>query len=412
VRPADLLPARGAPRILAVATLVNTLGNGLFFTASALFLTRSVGLSVRQVGVGLTIAGLVGLLANVPAGRIAEIAGPRGVLAITTVLAALFMAGYAFVHSFAAFLVIACGELVATNASSAVRNGLIATAVDTEDRVRTRAYLRSITNLGIGLGSALAGIALHYDTRFAYLTLIYADALSFAATALLVLRLPRVPRLPRVVGDGPRLVAVRDRPYLSIVALNSLLCIHNGLLEIAVPLWIVRHTSAPRVMVAAIFVLNTAMCVLFSVRASRGIEDISSSGRALRRSGALFLVSCVVYGLAGGRSAGVAIVLLVVAELAHVAGELLQAPGSWGYGYGLAPDDLQGQYQGLFTMSYSISSMLAPVIVTTVVISGGLLGWLAIGLMFLVVGTVMGPVGRWAAANRPHAVSVVQGLRT
>jgi MFS family permease len=405
-----LLPAPGAPRILAVATLVNTVGNGLFFTASALFLTRSVGLSVRQVGVGLTIAGLVALLANVPAGRIAEIAGPRGVLAITTVFAALFMAGYALVHTFAVFLVVACGELVATNASSAVRNGLIATAVDAEDRVGTRAYLRSITNLGIGLGSALAGIALHYDTRFAYLTLIYADALSFAASAVLVMRLPRVPRLPRVVGEGPRLVAVRDRPYVSIVALNSLLCVHNGLLEIAVPLWIVRHTSAPRVMVAVIFVLNTAMCVLFSVPASRGIDDIKSAGRALRRSGALFLVSCVIYGLAGGRSAGVAIVLLVVAELAHVSGELLQAPGSWGYGYGLAPDDLQGQYQGLFTMSYSISSMLAPVIVTSVVIAGGFFGWLLIGLMFLVVGIALGPLGRWAEANRPARGAVMQGL--
>jgi MFS family permease len=397
----DLLPAPGAPRILAIATLVNTVGNGLFFTASALFLTRSVGLSVRQVGVGLTIAGLVALLANVPAGRIAELAGPRGILAITSALSAVFMAGYALVHTFPVFLVVASCELASTNASSAVRNGLVATAVDPESRLRTRAYLRSITNLGVGLGSALAGVALHYDTRFAYLTLIYADALSFAATAVLVLRLPRVPRVPRDVGDGPRLVALRDRPYLVIVALNSLLWIHNGLLEIAVPLWIVRHTSAPRVMVAVIFVLNTAMCVLFTVRASRGIEDIKSSGRALGRSGVLFLVSCTIYGLAGGRSAAVAIVLLIVAELAHVGGELLQAPGSWGYGYGLAPDDLQGQYQGLFTMSYSIANTLAPVIVTTVVIAGGLVGWLAIGLMFLVVGLVLGPVGRWAEANRP-----------
>lgn len=396
-----LLPAPGAPRILAIATLVNTLGNGLFFTASALFLTRSVGLSVRQVGVGLTIAGLVGLLANVPAGRIAELAGPREVLAIVTGLAAVFMAGYAFVHTFPVFLVVACGELVATNASSAVRNGLIATAVAGEDRVHTRAYLRSITNLGIGIGSALAGVALHFDTRFAYLTLIYADALTFAASVVLIMRLPRVPRLPRTVGDGPRLVAIRDRPYLAIVALNSLLCIHNGLLEVAVPLWIVRHTSAPRVMVAAIFVLNTAMCVVFQVRVSRGIDDIKSSGRALRQCGALFFVSCALYGLAGGRSAAVAILLLVVAELVHVTGELLQAAGSWGYGYQLAPDQLQGQYQGLFSMSYGIANTLAPVIVTTIVIGGGLFGWLLIGAMFLVVGLAMGPLGRWAEANRP-----------
>jgi hypothetical protein len=405
----SLLPARGAPRVLAVATLVNTLGNGLFYTTSALFLTRIVGLSVRQVGVGLTIAGVVGLFANVPAGRIAEIAGPRGVLIVTQLFAAGFMAAYAFVHSFWFFVVIVCGELAATNAGQAVRNGLIATAVAGDDRVRTRAYLRSITNLGIGVGSALAGIALHADTRTAYVTLIVADAATFALTALLVTRLPHIAPLPRDVGDGPRLVAIRDKPYVSIVALNSLLNIHNGLLEVAVPLWIVRHTTAPRSIVAVIFILNTAMCVVFQIRASRGIDDIPSSARALRRCGALLFLACLLYGLAGGRSRDLAIVLLLVAELFHVCGELLQAAGSWGYGYGLAPDHLQGQYQGLFSMSYGVANMLAPIIVTTIVVGGGLPGWLLIGAMFFAVGIALGPVGRWAEANRPPMSVDVQG---
>jgi MFS family permease len=395
--------------VLAVSTLVNTLGNGLFYTTSALFLTRSVGLSVRQVGVGLTAAGIVGLFANVPAGRLAEILGPREVLIAVNVLAGGFMAAYVLVHSFWPFLIVACGELIATNASSAVRNGLVATAVASEERVHTRAYLRSITNLGIGLGSALAGIALHADTRTAYLTLIVADAASFLATSALILKLPHVPPLPRDIGDGPRLVAIRDRPYLALVGLNSLLCTHNGLLEIAVPLWVVRHTAAPRSIVAAIFILNTAMCVLFQVRASRGIDDISSSAKALRRCGVLLFVACLLYGLSGGRSRDVAIVLLLVAELVHVIGELYQAAGSWGYGYGLAPEQLQGQYQGLFSMSYGVSNMLAPVIVTSVVIGGGLTGWVLLGVMFTVVGLVMGPLGQWAAAHRPAEFTAVQG---
>jgi hypothetical protein len=411
VSTARLLPPPGAPRILAVTTLVNTLGNGLFYTASALFLTRSVGLSVRQVGVGLTVAGVVGLLANVPAGRLAELLGPREVLAVVTVLAAGFMAAYAFVHSFAVFVVIAAGELVATNAASAVRNGLVATAVDGTDRVRTRAYLRSVTNLGIGLGSALAGIALHVDTRTAYLTLIIGDAVTFLIAALIILRLPHVPRLPRDIGDGPRLVAVRDRPYVAVVAVNSLMCIHNGLLEVAVPLWVVRHTSAPRWLVAVLFVVNTAMCVVFQVRASRDIDDVRSSVVALRRSGLLLLAACVLFGLAGGRSRDVAVVLLLCAAFAHVCGELLQAAGSWGLGYGLAPNHLQGQYQGQFSMSYGVSNMLAPVVVTTVAVGGGFGGWVVIGLLLLGAGLALGPIGRWAATNRPAVRDDMQGLR-
>lgn len=407
----SLLPAPGAPRILAISTLVNTLGNGLFYTASALFLTRSVGLSVRQVGVGLTIAGVVGLLANVPAGRLAELLGPREVLAVTTAFAAVFMAAYAFVHSFSVFLVVASAELVATNASNAVRQGLIASAVDNVDRLRTRAYLRSVTNLGIGLGSALAGIALHADTRAAYLTLIVGDAATFLVAALMVMRLPHVPPLPRQIGDGPRLVAIRDRPYVWVVALNSVLSIHNGLLEVAVPLWVVRHTSAPRWIVAVLFVLNTAMCVLFQVRASRDVDDIPSSIGALRRSGVLLLAACVLYGVAGGRSRDVAIVLLLGAAFIHVCGELFQAAGSWGLGYGLAPDELQGQYQGLFSMSYAVSNMLAPVVVTTVAVGGGFGGWLLIGLVLLSSALALGPVARWAQAHRPVLRDDVRGLQ-
>lgn len=397
----SLLPAPGAPRILAVATLVNTLGNGLFYTASALYLTRIVGFSVTRAGVGLTLAGVVGLLANVPAGRLAETYGPREVLSVTTLLCAVFMAGYGLIHSFPVFLVIACGELVSSNASNAVRNGLIATAVDPEARVRTRAYLRSVTNLGIGVGSALAGVAIHLDTRDAYLTLIYADAATFVATAVVVTRLPHVAPLPKIVGEGPQLVAIRDKPYLVIVAMNSLLCVHNGLLEVAVPLWIVRHTNAPRLMVAAVFVLNTAMCVVFQIRASRGVDDIPAAAKVLRRCGVLLFVSCALYAAASGRSASVAIVLLLLAEFAHVCGELFQAAGSWSYGYELALDELQGQYQGLFSMSYAVSSMLAPVIVTTVAVGWGWPGWLLIGASFAALGAGMGPAGRWAAAHRP-----------
>lgn len=401
------LPAPGAPRILAIASLVNTLGNGLFYTASALFLTRSVGLSVHQVGLGLTVAGAVGLIANVPAGRIAELYGPREVLVVATVLAGVFMALYGAVHSFTSFLLIACGELISTNASSAVRNGLIATAVPVAERVRTRAYLRSVTNLGIGVGAAFAGLALHFDTRTAYLILIYCDAATFLAAAALAMRLPHVPPLPKVIGEGPRLVAIRDRPYVTVVFLNSLICLHNALLEVAVPLWVVRHTSAPKVMVAVIMVLNTTMCVVFQVRASRGIDDVPSSAKALRRCGVLLLVSCLLYAASGGRSTAVAITLLVLAEVAHVTGELFQAAGSWGYGFGLAPEQLQGQYQGLFTMSYAVSNMLGPVVVATVVVGGGWWGWVGMGVLFAVIGSVLGPIGHWAEANRPPVREVL-----
>src|SRR5581483_4882573 len=148
--------------------------------------------------------------------------------------------------------------------------------------------------LGIGLGSALAAVALHADTRTAYVTLIVADAATFLAAAVLVMRLPHVAPLTQAQADATKWVAVRDRPYVALVAANALVCVHNGLLEIALPLWVVRDTSAPRWLVAVLFLVNTSMCVLFQVRASRGVDDVAGSVRALRRSGLLLLAACVL----------------------------------------------------------------------------------------------------------------------
>jgi len=61
----QMLPPAGAPRDLAMAQLANSVGDGAFVVTSALFFTRVVGLSTAEVGLGLTIAWLVGFLTGV-----------------------------------------------------------------------------------------------------------------------------------------------------------------------------------------------------------------------------------------------------------------------------------------------------------------------------------------------------------
>jgi hypothetical protein len=51
-----VLLERGPRRTLALATFISMIGNGLFMTGAALFFTRSVGLSVAQVGLAMGVA--------------------------------------------------------------------------------------------------------------------------------------------------------------------------------------------------------------------------------------------------------------------------------------------------------------------------------------------------------------------
>lgn len=65
-------PDAGPQRALITAGFVSRVGNGLFDTAAILSFTFVVHLPAAQVGLGLTIAGLSGLAAGVPAGNPAD----------------------------------------------------------------------------------------------------------------------------------------------------------------------------------------------------------------------------------------------------------------------------------------------------------------------------------------------------
>jgi MFS family permease len=401
-----LLPPAGPTRLLAGATFVNTFGNGLFYAGSVLFFTRSVGLSPTQVGLGLTLAGLLGLLSGIPAGHLADRRGAREVLAVLMVAEGFAVACLTLVHAFPAFLLVTCAYTVVDRASNGVRQGLIAASFAPADRVRGRAYLRSVTNLGLALGAAMAGVALQVDTRAAYVSLLLGDALSFFLAMVVVLQLPRSIRAAAPAAGG-MLLALRDRPYVVIAVLNGLVGMHYVLLEVAVPLWVAGHTSAPRWTVSLVFLINTACCVLFQVRASRGAVDVTSSARAVRNGTVLLGLSCAVFAAAGGRAAPVAVAVLAVAALVNVSGELLQASGSWGLGFGLAPETAQGQYQGLYSTGFAAASMLGPLLVTATAIRYGTAGWLGLGLFFALAGAATVPAAGWAERSRLAATQAV-----
>lgn len=399
-----LLPEPGAPRVLATSTLVNRFGTGLFLTVSAIYFTRSVGLSTAQLAAALTIAALVRLVVSAPLGHLADRLGPREVMAVAAGLEGLVVATLVLVHDVTGLVVVLVLQALADAASYGARGALVANAVPREARVRTQAYLRSMTNLGFTLGAAGAGVALHLDTPTAYQLTILGDAVTYLLAGLVVLRLPHLAPVP-APDSGPRLVALRDRPYLAVTALNGILCVHYGLLEVAVPLWTVQHTQAPRWIVSVVLMVNTVAIVLFQVRASRNVRTVAEAARAQRAGGFVIAAGCVVYALAAGHGAWVAAGVLVIAAAVHVAGELLQAAGSWGLGFGLAPAHAQGQYQSVFGMGQSFASLVGPALTTALAVGAGLPGWVALAVMFAAAGAVMPALARWAERDRTAATS-------
>ncbi|MDG4808386.1 MFS transporter [Micromonospora sp. WMMD1120] len=277
---------------------------------------------------------------------------------------------------------------------------LIAGAVPPDQRVRTRAYLRATTNVGISVGAVLGGFAIAADTRTAYVALILTAAAASVIAAAVFLRLPTVAPVA-APAHGPRLVALRDRPFLAFTLVDGLMSMHFSLLTIALPLWIAGHTRAPAWMISALTLINTVVVVLLQVRAARTAATVPGAARAARRAGVAIALACVLFAASGALPTAGAIGLLGLGALAHVTGELWHSAAGWAISFGLAPAEAQGQYQGAYGMGYELGKMLAPVVVTTLALGWGVPGWLTLGALFLLLGGLVPPVVRWAERTRP-----------
>jgi MFS family permease len=398
-----LIPPTGPVRVLVWSMLGRSIAYGILLSVVVLFFTRSVHISAAELGVGLSVAAILKILVSVPAGHLTDRMGSRRAAIVFVVLEGVLVASYALADGFIGFLVTASLVGMADSASEAARGALIAGVVPAEGRVRTRAYLKSVDNIGIALGSVLGGVALSLDTRMFYSVLLVACGALFVVGGLVYIALPPVQRIPRPEG-GRNWEALRDPQYMAFGLINAILVMNTGILAVALPLWIVERTSAPAAMYSVILVLNTVIVVLFQVRASRGSEDVRGGARALARCGVLLAACCGLFALAGGQPVWLAVALLSVGAVVHVFGELLYSAGTWALAYELAPEHAQGQYQGVFVMTTNLGNMLTPVLVTALIIGTGSLGWLAFAAAMVGAGLAAPAVGRWALSTRSVAV--------
>lgn len=397
-----LMPDAGPQRVLAASNFVYTLGSGLYLTAGVLYFTEGVHLAAGQVGLGLGIAGIVSLALGIAVGHLADRHGARGVYTITLAVQALATAGFVLADSFWPFLLAVCATTGAKAAGLAARSPLIRHYGG--DRPQEfRAYLRAVTNVGVSFGALLAGWAVQADTLMAYRLLVAGNALAFAASAAILIFLP--PVAPGPVVHGPRWIALRDRPYLLLTALDGIMAVQFKVLTVAIPLWLVGFTAAPRWLVSGTMLISTVMVVALQVQASRGIDSPAAGGGAYRRAGAAFLASCSLIPLSAGLPAWGAATLLLIAVVIHTIGELWHSAAGFEVSFALAPEHATGQYLGVFGLGAGLAEGLGPALLIALCITWGRPGWYVVGGLFALTGLAAPFAVRWAQRDRRPAES-------
>lgn len=393
-----LLPPTPLARSLSVQSILSATGEGAFLTGNAVFFTQVVGLSAAQVGLGLTLAGIVSFFFAIPLGRLTDRVGPQRIWAVTAMVQAVLYLFWPLASGFLSFLAITVALELVMTASRSGRGAYTLDVFSGADRIRSLAFMRSARNIGYSLGALLGGLALATNNLTVIRAVPVVTAAILGVNAVLVRRLPAVGHIAAPASSSGLIApgALRNKGFLAMTFCDGVISTNQVLLNVVIPLWLVEQTDAPRVLLAFLFGTNTVLAVLLQVAASKGAETVPGALRASRISSVFFVLSCLIVLATHDTIGWVTIVLVWIGHITVTGAELYQSAGHWGLIAELSDPTRRGEYQGAAQLGWTAGSVWAPATFTFLAINWGTPGWLLIAAIVVLATIGIHPAARAA----------------
>jgi len=351
-------------RVLA-GVLVFEIGTGMTLPLVIVYLHDERGIGLGAAGLALAAVGAAGIVGTVAAGVLADRAGPGWTTVGGLLVAAAGTAGYLAVRDPAAAIATSAVQGAGWAATWVGVLPLVVRAVDADLRGDALGANYGVTNLGLGIGSTLAGVVLSVDPN-AFAPLFVLDAASYLLFAAYLVWLGEVRsgRVTEPVAGGRGYGGVlRDRSLLIVTGLNLLLVTAGySQLTAAFPAWATGVANAPRSLVGFGFAANTWTIALFQLPALALVRRHRRT-RAVAGTGVLFAV-CWIAVLAAGETSvrGLAYALLLAGPAVFGLGETLLSPSLPAVVNDLASEEARGRYVAVYSLSWQAGPMIGPTI--------------------------------------------------
>ncbi|GAA0626730.1 MFS transporter [Streptomyces crystallinus] len=343
---------------LWTSTLINRLG-AFVATFMTLYLTHERGYSASYAGLVVSLHGLGGVVSSLGAGVLTDRLGRRPTMMIAQTATAFSVALLGFMTDPAAIVAVAFLVGMASNASRPAVQAMMADIVKPEDRMRAFSLNYWAINLGFAVSSAGAG----FIAQHSYLAGFLGEAsLTLVCAVLVFLKLPesRPDATASAVREKEREPEIglgtvfRDGRFMGVVGLSFLISLifQQGYVGLPVAMGADGFSSADFGLAIAV---NGVLIVALQIPVTRAIEH-----RDPRR---LLIVSALLAGYGFGLTAfagSVAVYALTICV--WTLAEIVNSPTQTGLVVRLSPVHGRGRYQGVYTMSWSVAALVAPLL--------------------------------------------------
>jgi MFS family permease len=391
--------------LLFWGVLLVSSASSMFWPFLLIFVRQQLNLPMTTVALLLTVNSAAGLVGLAIAGPAADRFGRKPVMLVSLMGQGGAMVGMSLAASLPAWIA-AMALLGAFNPFYRVgADSMVADLLPVEERAGGYALLRVIANLGVAIGPMIGGfvISVAYDIAFyasASASLIYAGLLYLRARETLPAR-----TAARAVAGGSYAPVLRDAPFVRFIGVYALSGMAYVILMALLPVYAKENFGVVERQYGFILATNAAMVVLGQFAVTRWTSR--RPALPVLALGSLFYAAGVGSVALGSSFAGfwLSMVILTV-------GELIMVPTSTTLTANLAPPEMRGRYMGLYSLTWTISVGLGPVL-------GGLLNdrlapvamWYGACLLALVSAMMFLALGRSSrlqtagAASAPSAAS-------
>lgn len=335
------------------STFVNWVGR-FVVPFMAIYLTQHLGFSAAQTGIMLSIFGVGGVIAAFAGGVLADLIGRRRTIVASHMLSAGTVLLFTIIHDpiLMSALLLVLG--VVNGSAEPATKALIADLLPTKDLMRGYAANMWALNLGYTLGPLLGSILVEYS----YTLIFFANALVTAITAIIIFtRIPSdAEKIRQRRSSGVREATLsdvfKDRVFMGFVGLSLLFALIYTQCTISLPMIMADQGFSPS-SYGLLLSVNGLIMIVLQMPLSDWVARFSRS--------IVLAISGLVVGIGFGSHMFADVIWIYVAGvLIWTIAEVINMPVATTVAADLAPKEARGRYMGVFTGTWGVASMIAP----------------------------------------------------